>query len=171
MDSTNKVLLAIGVIAVIGASTVTGYVLSKNDNIKPAQNTTTVQTATTDQPDTNTQAAQSAAPETPVQSNQPSTSYNNGTYTATKSYRVPEGGTNTITATVSISDDKISSVQTQNDYVHHESERYTSSFASQISSEASGQPITTSYSRVAGASLTTEAFNQALGDIANQAKV
>lgn len=166
MNSTNKVFLAIGAIAVIGASTVTGYLLSKNDSNKTTQNA-----ATSQQTKTATQATQNALPETPVQPIQPSASYKSGTYTATKSYRVPEGGTNTITATVSISNDKISSVQTQNDYAHRESEQYTSSFASQISSETSGQPITTSYSRVGGASLTTEAFNQALSDIVNQAKI
>lgn len=160
MNSSNKTFLAIGVTAVIGAATIGGYSLLGSGSASDASTATG-----------SSQAASSTIGDTPVQLAEPTSTYKNGTYTASVSYRVPGGDTNTITTTLTIGDDTISTVEASNDYADHESEKYTSSFTGQISTVAAGQPITTSFSRIGGASLTTEAFNQTLADIATQAKI
>ena len=58
------------------------------------------------------------------------------------------------------------------DYQDHESQMYVSSFDDYISGKVVGKNISTltSLSRVGGASLTTEGFDQAIQTIAAQAK-
>lgn len=70
-----------------------------------------------------------------------------------------------------INSDKISSVTTSDNYTDRESGMYVSSFEGSVSSDATGQSIGSySPSRIGGASLTTSAFNEAITNIATQAK-
>ncbi|MFZ1258183.1 MAG: hypothetical protein WAQ25_01815 [Candidatus Saccharimonas sp.] len=101
----------------------------------------------------------------------PTYPYRNGTYTATKQYTVPKNGANSITATITLSAGKITSVSVKNSYTDRESAQYVDSFTSKISGNASGQSIA-SYApgRIGGASLTTNAFNAVLDSVRAQSK-
>lgn len=97
-------------------------------------------------------------------------SYKDGTYTKTISYYVPHGGSNSIKVTLTVSGGNITSVTTNDSYTDGESQMYISSFESSVSSDASGQSLA-SYgpSRIGGASLTTEAFAEAISGIRSDA--
>ncbi len=104
------------------------------------------------------------------QSSSSSSTTKDGTYKASANYYVPRGF-NTITVSVSVKGGAVTKVSTSHDYSDRESGMYTDSFDSSISSKAVGQKIDgLSLSRVGGASLTTEAFDEAISQIANQAK-
>lgn len=117
----------------------------------------------------NTSAPTQTATEAPVQSTV--SSFKNGSYSATKKYRVPDGQ-NSIKVTVTIVDGNLTAVKTVNDYGNEESAYYVDSFEANISDAVKGDKITEAYAgRVGGASLTSSAFNDALQTIINDAKV
>ena len=92
-----------------------------------------------------------------------------GTYTATATYYVPHGS-NTISATVTVSGGNITSVTANDNYTDGESAMYIDSFESSLSSKAVGMSLASaSFSRIGGASLTTEGFNSVLDQIRTQA--
>lgn len=96
--------------------------------------------------------------------------YKDGTYTNTVSYNVPHGASNSIAVTLVVSGGKISSVKTNSNYSDGQSSYYISSFESSVSSDASGQPLSSySPSQIGGASLTTYAFSNAIDNIRSQA--
>lgn len=157
MDTKNKIFVVVGTVAILAAAGVTAAVLfTKKDDesskVNPPQ--TTSNTGTT--------------PES--QQTKAADSYKDGTYKASVSYRVPHGS-NSLNATVVISSGKISSVKTDNSYTDRESAMFVSDFESALDGDATGQSIS-SYkpSRIGGASLTTEAFDEAISDIRSQAK-
>lgn len=97
-------------------------------------------------------------------------SYKDGSYTASASYRVPNGQ-NSITVKITVAGGVISTVSSTHKVDSRESEGYTDWFNKDITSVAVGKPLgTLSLSRVGGASLTTEGFNQALSSILNDAR-
>ncbi len=107
-----------------------------------------------------------------TQSNsQTTSSYKDGTYKASTSYRVPHG-TNSIEATVSIKDGVIESVDVTDDYSDRESSMYISSFESKVQSVVKGKSISSiSVGRIGGASLTSSAFENVLSDIIVEARI
>ncbi len=166
METPQKIFIAIGTIAVVGLAVVGGKMLFSDD-------TAANKLATTQSTTTGTQVT--APTTTPVTT--PSTSatttpagYKDGAYTSTQSYYVPHGETNSLAVTLTIANGKISAVSTKNSYSDRESGMYISSFESSLSSDAKGQSLA-SYrpSRIGGASLTTEAFYQAISDVKTQA--
>lgn len=131
--------------------------------------TTTPAVASTQTPTASSSSSTSNTPSAPT-STSPSSSYKDGTYKTTADYYVPHGS-NSVTVSVTIKDGSITKVSTSHDYYDRESGMYVDSFDSSISSEAVGQKIDgLILSRVGGASLTTEAFDEAISQIANQAK-
>jgi len=97
-------------------------------------------------------------------------SYKDGTYTATGYYMVPHGDTNSVKTTLKVSGGKITSVSTMNNTQDSESEMYISSFKQYVESEVVGQSLNGYYgSRIGGASLTTDGFNQTLDTIRRDA--
>lgn len=97
--------------------------------------------------------------------------YRSGVYTAVAEYRVPDRETNKITIKVTLENDVIKDLS--NEYVGSGSQsiRYKNSFESMIKNETIGKKIDQlNLANVGGASLTTPAFNQAIGQIINQAK-
>lgn len=96
-------------------------------------------------------------------------SYADGTYTAEGSYATPES-VESISVTVTLQDDVITDVQVVGDPTRAESEQYQGQFIGGIRDEVVGKDIDQlSVSRVAGSSLTSGGFNQALDAIKAEA--
>lgn len=99
------------------------------------------------------------------------TGYADGTYTATGSYQTPET-VETIEVTITLADDVITAVEVSGDPQASESERYQSEFIGGIDDEVVGQNIDDiSVDRVAGSSLTSGGFNDAIDAIKDEAAV
>ena len=91
--------------------------------------------------------------------------YADGTYTADGSYATPES-VETISVTVTLEDDVITDVEVTGDPQAGESQRYQSEFIGGIADEVVGRDIDEiSVSRVAGSSLTSGGFNDAIAQI------
>ncbi|MBD7956908.1 hypothetical protein H9651_04610 [Microbacterium sp. Sa4CUA7] len=91
--------------------------------------------------------------------------YADGTYEATGSYSTPES-VEQIQVTVDLADDVITAVEVVGDPTRPESERYQGQFIGGISDVVVGKDIDEiSVSRVAGSSLTSGGFNQAIEQI------
>lgn len=110
--------------------------------------------------------------DTPV-SNDATTSssvYTNGTYTAKGNYSTP-GGTESITVTVTLNNDVITSVSATGSATGGNSAQYQRQFLSGYTSLVEGKSIDeVQLSRVAGSSLTSSGFNRAIDSIQDEAK-
>lgn len=96
-------------------------------------------------------------------------SYADGTYTADGSYATPES-VETIRVTVTLEDDVITSVEVTGDPQKRESEQYQGQFIGGIAEVVEGQDIDEiEASRVAGSSLTSGGFNDAIEKIKAEA--
>lgn len=96
--------------------------------------------------------------------------YADGTYSADGSYLDGGGTVETISVTVTLEGDVITDVQVTGDPQNPESERYQSEFIGGISGEVVGKDIDeVSVDRVAGSSLTSGGFNDALAAIRDDA--
>jgi uncharacterized protein with FMN-binding domain len=177
--TTPAIVGALAMASIIGAA---AFVLMQSQPKSQAQNlakvTTTSQTTaikeTTTQP-TDTQTVTAPTPSTDTTTNTPvattqSSGYKDGTYTASASYGVPHGQ-NSIEVSITLKNGTVTSVKNTHGYSDRESGRYIDSFDTAIESSVVGAAIEgLSLSRVAGASLTTYGFDDALASIANQAK-
>ncbi|WP_312676624.1 FMN-binding protein [Microbacterium sp.] len=95
--------------------------------------------------------------------------YADGTYTADGSYATPES-VETITVTVTLENDVITAVEVTGNPTKRESEQYQSKFIGGIFAEVVGKNIDEiSVSRVAGSSLTSGGFNEAIDAIKAEA--
>ena len=96
--------------------------------------------------------------------------YKDGTYTAEGSYQTPET-VEKITVKVTLADDTITAVDVTGDPQARESQQYQGQFIGGISDEVVGKKIDDiKVSRVAGSSLTSGGFNQAIEEIKTEAK-
>lgn len=97
--------------------------------------------------------------------------YKDGTYTQEGSYITP-GGQESITVTVTLKNGIVTDSSVQNIANNRDSREYQSLFTNNYKSKVVGKPIgEISLSRVAGSSLTSSGFNDALEQIRNSAKV
>jgi hypothetical protein len=97
--------------------------------------------------------------------------YKDGTYTKEGSYITP-GGQESITVTVTLKDGIVTDSSVQNVANNRDSREYQSLFTNSYKSKVVGKPVgEISLSRVAGSSLTSSGFNDALEQIRNSAKV
>lgn len=95
--------------------------------------------------------------------------YADGTYTADGSYQTPET-VETISVTLTIADGVVSEVEVSGDPQARESEQYQGQFIDGISDEVVGKSLDDiEVSRVAGSSLTSGGFNEAVDAIKEQA--
>ncbi|HWM15655.1 MAG TPA: hypothetical protein VNP97_03605 [Microbacterium sp.] len=125
--------------------------------------TATPDTETTTAPDTEPSTAPDAETETTTGA------YADGTYEAEGSYATPET-VETITVTVTLEGDVITDVTVVGDPQKSESEEYQGRFIGGIEDVVVGQNIDEiSVSRVAGSSLTSGGFNQAIETIKGEA--
>lgn len=89
-------------------------------------------------------------------------SYADGTYTAEGSYRTPET-TETIEVTITLESDVVTAVEVTGDPQAPQTEQYQGRFIGGIADEVVGRNIDElAVSRVAGSSLTSGGFNEAL---------
>lgn len=96
-------------------------------------------------------------------------SYADGTYTADGAYATPES-VETITVTVTLEGDVITDVEVKGDPQKSESEEYQGRFIGGIADVVVGQDIDDiQVSRVAGSSLTSGGFNEAIEAIKSEA--
>ncbi len=108
-------------------------------------------------------------PQTDAGSSSGSGTYADGTYTAEGSYATPES-VETISVTVALADSVVTSVEVSGNPTKRESEQYQSQFIGGISDEVVGKNIDDiSVSRVAGSSLTSGGFNEAIDAIKAEA--
>lgn len=99
-----------------------------------------------------------------------SSAYQDGSYTADGTYRTP-GGVEQISVTVDLNDGVIDSVSVAGDPRAPESQQYQGQFISGISEVVVGKSIDEiSVDRVAGSSLTSGGFNDAIEQIKTQAR-
>jgi uncharacterized protein with FMN-binding domain len=133
------------------------------------------QTATTDA-GTSEAPASSSTPQSTGSSDAGSSSssssgtYKDGTYTAEGSYQTPET-VERITVEVTLADDTVTAVTVTGDPQARESQQYQGQFIGGISDEVVGKKIDEiKVSRVAGSSLTSGGFNQAIEEIKTEAK-
>lgn len=95
--------------------------------------------------------------------------YKDGTYTADGSYSTPES-IETINVTVTLKGDVVTAVTVTGHPTKRESVQYQGEFIGGISGEVVGKKIESlSVSRVAGSSLTSTGFNQAINTIKTEA--
>ncbi|MCM3780196.1 FMN-binding protein [Microbacterium hydrocarbonoxydans] len=95
--------------------------------------------------------------------------YKDGTYEAEGSYQTPET-VETISVSLTIADGVVESVEVTGDPQARESEQYQGQFIDGISDEVVGKSLDEiEVSRVAGSSLTSGGFNEAVASIKEQA--
>ncbi|SEB56256.1 FMN-binding protein [Microbacterium hydrocarbonoxydans] len=95
--------------------------------------------------------------------------YTDGTYTADGSYQTPET-VEKISVTLTIADGLVEDVEVTGDPQAPETERYQGEFIDGIADEVVGKSLDEiEVSRVAGSSLTSGGFNDAVGSIKEQA--
>lgn len=98
-------------------------------------------------------------------------SYADGTYSAEGSYATPDS-VETVSVTVTLADDVITAVDVVGNPQKAESKQFQSKFIGGISEVVVGKDIDEiSVSRVAGSSLTSGGFNQAIEEIKSEAAV
>lgn len=99
-----------------------------------------------------------------------STTYTDGTYEATGQYSTPES-VETIDVTLTIAGDTVTAVEVTGDPQASESKRYQSEFIGGIQAEVVGKKLDEiSVSKVAGSSLTSGGFNNAVETIKSEAQ-
>jgi len=97
------------------------------------------------------------------------TTYKDGTYTADGSYQTPET-VEKITVSVTVSGDKVTTVEVTGDPQAAETKHYQGQFIAGISAQVVGKKLDEiSVSRVSGSSLTSKGFTQALATIRTEA--
>ena len=170
MNTATKIAVTIGSIAVIATAGIGGLLLATSneqtaDGSSASTSSTQAPTSSSSSTSANTSSTSSSTGTVTSTS-----SYKDGTYTATANYSIPHGERNSISATITISGGTITAVTTNDNYTDGESAMYIDSFESSVSSATVGTSLANaSFSRIGGASLTTEGFNSVLDTIRSQA--
>lgn len=158
----NAAIISIVVIVLIAIAAGAVYAANSKNQSASVSNETQTQT----QPTTTTSTDASTTPATDASSNH---TYNDGNYTATGNYTTP-GGTESITVTVTLAGDTVSSVSAKGSASRGDSVQYQSKFLSGYKSQVVGKAIdSVSLSRVSGSSLTSNGFNAAIEKIKDEA--
>jgi len=152
-------ITALIVIALIGIAATAVIIINTNANKKDTSTETTQvanETPESDMPTTNSETSTSE--------------YADGTYSATGSYSSP-GGRESIELTVTIKNGVITSTDLVTNAKSGDARVYQSSFASGYKKLVVGKSVdSVSLSRVAGSSLTSNGFNNALDKIKTDAE-
>jgi len=162
MDTKRKVFVVLGSVAVIATAGFTAGALflggsDENTNTGSSNISAASGSTTTDQPTSSADAGSQS-------------DYKDGTYTASASYRVPHGYSNSIQTTITVKDGTVTSVKVNNDATDRESSEYIDWFEQDLEGEVVGKSLAgLSPSRIGGASLTTAAFDDTLDTIERDA--
>ncbi len=117
--------------------------------------------------DTTTTSADTAISQTTTNTD---TTFKDGTYTIDDSYQSP-GGNEPIKTSITIKDGIVTDTSVKQDPNNDESAQHQADFATEFKSKVIGKAISgLSISRISGASLTTDAFNDALDQIRTKAQ-
>lgn len=155
-NSPNKALIGIIVVVLIAAVATAVIVLSANDSTQGEPS--------------NSETASVSPSATPPESSTATSSFKDGTYSATGSYQTP-GGQESIGVTVTLAGGTITDASVNQEGKTGEAQEYQSKFASGFKTQVVGKKIDeVSLTRVAGSSLTSNGFNNAIDDIETQAK-
>jgi cytoskeletal protein RodZ len=147
-------IVGIIVVVLIGLGTAGVIALNNNKEATP-QTAQSTETSGTNQP---------ATPSTTT-----SSQYKDGTYAATGSYATP-GGQESVDLEVKLMGDTVQSIELTQNAITGEAKDYQARFASGYKSMVVGKSIDEiSLSRVAGSSLTSAGFNDAIDQIKNDA--
>jgi len=148
-------------VGVAGAFALAGCAASDTAAETETETTTAPEPGATTTPDSS-ETESSAAPAS-------DSTYVDGTYSAEGSYATPES-VETISVTVTLEDDIVTAVEVVGNPQKSESERYQGEFIGGIADVVVGQDIDTlAVSRVAGSSLTSGGFNEAIATIKSEA--
>lgn len=165
MSQSNQVgklhpgIAALIVIVFIGIVTSVVIVVQNNQNDTPNEATTSSQSSS----DSSSQNTESASTDV--------SSYKDGTYSATGSYVSP-GGRESIELTVTIKDGVITSTELVQNAEDRDAKQYQAAFAGGYKDLVVGKKVDeVKLSRVAGSSLTSNGFNDALNQIKEDAGV
>lgn len=166
-QARTKLITTIVIIVVIaGIVLVADHLKSKGSSAIGQLNPTT--STTTPAADTSTDTTIDSSSST--SSSASTSSLKDGTYTASSSYFVP-AGQETIQVSVTLKDGVITGSSIQNSESDHDSALFQEEFASNYKSFVIGRKISgLQISSVAGASDTTQGFNEALNQIASKAQ-
>lgn len=175
-NNTSTILFTVGAVVVVGAGIALATFISQQNNKSASDENSSSAVSTPTATVTSTPTSiQTASP-----SNTPSitatttviaTKYKDGKYTDSANYFSP-GGTEGVTITVTISNDKISDVSFAGTTDNSTSKRYQDMFASGFKSQVVGKKVDdVRLSRVSGSSLTSNAFNSALAKIKDKVTI
>ena len=140
------------------------------DNNKTSDLNSQTSTSSSSSNSNQSSSQESSKPASTTTPDQATSTYNNGTYSATINYVVPKSD-NSITVEMNVENGKVSSVKTTHDYSDRESDFYIANFDSLIEEAVTGKSIDNlSVGRIGGASLTSNAFDDAIATIKNEAK-
>lgn len=173
MNKKDKIFLAIGGVAIVAAVGFGGYALFTKPTTSDSSTQQTSQTSSSSATDSASSAATTpSATESSTASSSTTSTYKDGTYSASASYSVPHGYQNTIKVSITISGGNITAASATHDYSDRESGEYIDMFDSVLTSKVVGQSISSaSFSRIGGASLTTDGFDEALTTIQSDATI
>jgi uncharacterized protein with FMN-binding domain len=171
-EKNAKLKLVTTVVAIL----VIAGVVTFADHLKSAGPTsqttlaTPVQSDTTDSTDSSTTENATSNTTSNTSTSTSSGSYKDGTYTASSDYYVPHGQ-ESIQVSLTLSSDTITSVSIKNSEGDHDSALFQEDFAAEYKQYVVGKKISSLHVNVlAGASDTTEGFNDALSQIASKAQ-
>lgn len=162
-QSSNKKIIAGAIIiaAVVLIAVAASMFSEKEENAAKTDTTSTSQTSNNAATTTNASSAATI---------DSSSTYKDGTYTVSDTYSSP-GGIEDIKVTLTIGNNMITDVSVVQEANNNESAEYQEKFQDSYKSKVVGRAISgLQLSRSSGASLTTNAFNDALNQIRSQAK-
>lgn len=165
--SQKKLIATILSIAIIAGCVVfADHIKTKDSSIASAVTPTTSLST----PTVASTSAQTQPVAAPVATAPTTSTYKDGSYTASSSYYVPHGN-ESIKVNLTLKDGAVSDVSIQNSESDRESAQYQQDFASVIKSYVVGKKISgLKLGVVAGASDTTQGFDDALSQIATKAQ-
>lgn len=164
-EQKSKIRLVTTVIAVL----VIAGVVVLADHLKSQENTTATSSANTTS-STNTETSNATDTTTTANSSTTSGTVKDGTYSASNSYTVPHG-TEEIHVSVTLKNGVITDASVQNSESDFDSKQYQEEFTAGYKTKVVGKKISgLQISVIAGASDTTDGFNEALSEIAAKAE-
>ena len=153
----NKAIIAVVVIALLAVATTAVIILTNNQNATDSSSN-----VASDLPTTSPSEGTTGSPS--------SGTLKDGTYSATGSYQTP-GGQESIGVKVTLAGGVITDAEVTKQGKTGEAQEYQSDFVAGFKSQVVGKKASeVSLSRVAGSSLTSRGFNDALDDIQKQAQ-
>lgn len=168
MTSKSRPILGTFLAGIAMTTTLAACTASADENPASTENSSTsASTATSDVTASKTTKATETAGTTDATS---SSTYADGEYTASGSYTTP-GGRESVTVTLTLDDDVLTALTVEGSAEQGDALRYQSEFIENISSEVVGVAIDDlDVSKVAGSSLTSGGFNDAISQITAEAQ-